>query len=372
MQRRQVLIAVLGLIAAATAVRADVPKEVTILGQKYALEVHSLGGKYKNGLSVTLAPEDQTGRQGAHIRFVEGATPEQDRMFVVHTPQQLDDVIASAFYMLTGTDANGVFNQATSNLTEFFGGASDFNRHGRPATVTWISDVDTGKKMDRNIALTIFVDPDSVIYYDLDTLTGDFLGDAVLTKVIPSVAADEADPGMPNGGFHTGALGPGGTVIWAGRGQGEGPQIGIMDPTKDTFFDALTNLATATEDQTTPIDFADDAQDFERLSDNEYYLLVATPTGQGEKTREVLYHLRITPPADLAAAEPQSIQVQVLGAEELVNLDEEKDLLGAGFEGVIDMAVGRQVAPNAPRRLYFATVDGRLVTANPVAPAAGP
>jgi hypothetical protein len=83
MQRRQVFTAVLGLMLAATAARADIPKEVTILGQKYTLDVHSLGGKYANGQTIVLPPEDD---KTTTIGYGLGAAPEQEPVVRRHDP----------------------------------------------------------------------------------------------------------------------------------------------------------------------------------------------------------------------------------------------------------------------------------------------
>jgi hypothetical protein len=368
MKRAQVLVTLLGLFAAATAVRADVPKEITLFGQKYALESHEIGGKYKNGLSVVQTEDEH---KGGDIEFVPGETPDKDRLFVAFAHPLNDDTwTAHQLFLLTGTDANGVFNQATSNLTEFFGGNVDRNRGGRVANVTFISDVDTGKKKDRNIALNTFTDDDTTRFYDLDTLTGDFMGDAVHNLVQRCINFDAADPGMPACGFVVGAPGPNGTMIFVGRGEGDGPQLGVLDPTKDNFFNVLTNLGSATADQTNAIDILLDPHDLVRTGENEYLLITREPAGlaDAERIRQVLYKLQITLPANLATAEPESIKVQVTGVETLYNVDEEKDVLGVGVRGIAGMAVGSRPAAQAPPRLYFLSGTGTLITANPVAP----
>lgn len=381
MQRRQVLMAFLGLGLVAPAFGAevtDLPKEVTILGQRYTLTAHTIGGEYKNGPSVVQTDDEH---KGGDIAFVPGATPESDRLIVTHAPPFNDDSwTAHQLFMLSGTGANGVFSPADSNLTELFGGSVDFQRGGRIANVTFISDVDTGKKMDRNIALNTFTDDDTLRFYDLDTLTGDFIGDSLHNIIQRCINADEGDPGMPSCGFVVGAAGPNGTLIFLGRGEGDGPQLGILDPKQDKFFDVLTNLGSATADQDTPINIDLDPHDFERLNENEYLLLARAPGGlaDAERTAQVLYRLRITPPADLTTAEPESVKVEVTGAEELLATDPDdftitKDLLGVGPRGIAGMAVGREVADNGPKRLYFLSGTGILITANPVVtpPAAG-
>jgi hypothetical protein len=378
MQRRQALFGVLGLVLAASAAGADVPKEVTILGQKYALTANPIGGKYKNGPTLVQTEDEH---KGGDLAFVPGTGPEADRLFVAFAHPANDDTwTANQFSLLTGTDANGVFSPATSNLTEFFGGNVDRNRGGRIATVTFISDVDTGKKKDRNIALSTFTDDDTLRFYDLDTMTGDFIGDSIHNLVQRCINADEGDPGMPSCGFVMGAPGPNGTLIFVGRGEGEGPQLGILDPARDKFFNVLTNVGTATAEQTTPINIDLDPHDFERLNENEYLMLTRAPAGlaDAERTAQVLYRLRITPPADPSTAEPQSVKVEVTGAEELLatnpdDLTITKDLLGVGPRGIAGMAVGRAVAENGPKRLYFLSGTGTLITATPVVtpPAAG-
>src|SRR5437660_1295068 len=81
MQRKQLLLGLLGLLFAATAAQAQTVTQVTLFGQKYNLERHSPAGKYKNGLTVTPPPvADQT----FTARFVAdpGGNPANDRLFV--------------------------------------------------------------------------------------------------------------------------------------------------------------------------------------------------------------------------------------------------------------------------------------------------
>src|SRR3954454_17938057 len=80
MQRRQVLFNVLGLALVAIAAHADVPEEATLFGQKYTLTEQPLTGKWKNGLT-TVKPDDGTHMSGG-ISFVQGETPDKDRLFV--------------------------------------------------------------------------------------------------------------------------------------------------------------------------------------------------------------------------------------------------------------------------------------------------
>jgi hypothetical protein len=356
------LIASLILCLATSAVAgAQVAKEVTLFGQKYALEAHSLGGQYANGLSVVLPPDDN---KSADIRFVLGETPAQDRLFVATAFTNDETIAAHQFYLLTGTDGSGSFNQATSNLTEFFGGAKDRDRGGRIATVTFISDVDTGLKKDRNIALTSFTGDDILRFYDLDSMTGDYIGDSLHNIIQRCIDPDSGDPGMPACGFVVGAPAANGALIFIGRGEGEGPQLGVMDPNRNQFFNALTELGTITEDQTTPYNIDMDPQDMELIGSNEYLILGSNPGGLGaERSAQEIYRVRLTLPADLTKAEPNSIKAEVLAKQELLNVDEDKDLLGVGPRGIVGMAVGRAV--NGVPRLYFSTGTGILITANP-------
>jgi hypothetical protein len=137
-----------------------------------------------------------------------------------------------------------------------------------------------------------------------------------------------------------------------------------MDPKQDKAFNALTNVGTATENQTTPYDPVQDPMDFERLAEDEYLILGADPASLNtDRTKQVLYRVKLTLPQDPSKAEPESIKVQVTKAEDLLD-DAGKDVLGAGTRGVTGIAVGRAGANNA-RVLYFATGDGRLITATP-------
>jgi hypothetical protein len=77
MHRARMILGILGLVVAATAAHAAAPTEVTLFGQKYTLERHSLAGQYKNGLSVTQPTgSDKT----TTARFVLGDTPAHDRL----------------------------------------------------------------------------------------------------------------------------------------------------------------------------------------------------------------------------------------------------------------------------------------------------
>ena len=118
-------------------------------------------------------------------------------------------------------------------MTQFFGGGVDLDRGGRVANVTFISDADTGKKQDINLILNTFTGDDHLRGYDLDTLTGDYIGDAIYDKPQRSINADEADPNGPFSGFIQGAPGgPDGTLVFMGRGESAGPQLSLFDPNR--------------------------------------------------------------------------------------------------------------------------------------------
>jgi hypothetical protein len=155
------LIAALGLALAATLpARAA---EVTLFGKKYDLVQQRRAETFKkaDGSEVTIrvVPRD-VGTQLANVHFVEGADPSRDRLFIGCNIASDDSVVAHQFYLLTGADANGLFTPASATLTEFFGGAQNRQRGGRPTGFMWLNDLDTGVGQDRNIAISTFWDVD--------------------------------------------------------------------------------------------------------------------------------------------------------------------------------------------------------------------
>src|SRR5262249_19834061 len=159
---------------------------------------------YKNGLKVTL-PSD--GNKKANLYFVEGADPSQDRLFVGAPIQATDGLVGDQLYVLTGADANGNFTPASASLTQFFGGAVDYNKGGRPVSVIWLSDANTGVKTDRNIAVMNFSGADHFRVFDFDTMN-QYDTDPVVDIVQPEEDESSADPGMPDGDFEAMAPGP--------------------------------------------------------------------------------------------------------------------------------------------------------------------
>jgi hypothetical protein len=365
------MLGIAALLVASTAAHADTL--VSLFGQKYSLERHSLAGKYANGLSATQPDGDD---KTTTARFVQGDTPATDRLYVGGFAPQDSSLIYDQFFLLTGADANGLFNQATSNLTQYFGGAVDYNRGGRIAGITWISDTNTGKKQDLNLALQCYTNDDHLRFYDEDTLSDDYISDAILD--LPLLDYGGTDPNQPYTGILQGSVLPDGNVLFIGRqdpGLNEGPQLGIFDIKNRKFFPVLTNVGPATQNQTIPYDTSQDPFDLQKIGDNEYLILGANPLSRGaDRTQQILYKVKITPPADMANGKPESIQVQMEAAETLLdeNATPVVDPLNVGVGGIVAVTAGRQVAPNLPR-LYFAARTGELITANPVVPpTAGP
>jgi hypothetical protein len=347
---------------AATAVHAALPSEVTILGQKYTVESQSRAQTYNNGRKVSVDPDDTV--QTAAIDFVPGETPAKDRLFVGSNPGTTDGLMVDQLYELVGTDANGRFTPVATSLTQHWGGAIDWNKGGRVATLCVMNLTDTGVKKDKNLALTTFSNDDYLRFYDLDTLDHDYLTDSVLDIIQRSFTPDVPEEGMPYSGFVIGARADNGLALFAGRGEGAGPQLGVLDPTKDHFFKVLTNLMTATAGQKTPMEDVDDAQDFKQISGNEYLLLTAQPSQKGPKIHEKLWRLKITLPADLPNGKPESIKVEVVAMQEIINADSSIDLF-ANESGIEGIAIGREVTAGGPRRLYASTTDGLLLTLQP-------
>src|SRR5947209_1406747 len=229
MQRKQLLLGILGLLFVTTAAHAQTVTQATLFGQKYTLERHGMAGKYKNGLSVTLPP---TTDLTFFARFVAdpGGKPENDRLFVGVAAPETAGWTYDAFYQLTGADpTTGIFNQATSNLVQYFGGNVDYDRGGRVAGITFISDVNTGKQKDLNIAVTSYRLDDNLRFYDFDTLSGDYIGDAVLSIPFQDQPSGVPVANMPFTGIVEGSVLPDGNLLLMGRHTGPGAELGIYD-----------------------------------------------------------------------------------------------------------------------------------------------
>jgi hypothetical protein len=363
MRRLSVALGVLGLIlTAALPARAA---EVTLFGKKYNVVMESRGQTYKNGLKVTLPSE---GNKKANLHFVPGADASQDRLFVAATIQGTDGVVGDQLYVLTGADANGLFSKDSASLTQFFGGAEDHLRGGRPTAVLWLSDANTGTKVDRNLAVFNFGGADHFRFFDFDTM-GTFDTDMILA--IPQPEEGGEDPGMPNGDMAVLAPGPNGTLLMAGRAAADDEgirnhiEIGVMDPKQDKFFDVKTDLMSVTQDSTVKIDPIDpntEPNAFAHAGGAEYWMIVSgDQQGDNDNAQgQFLYRMTLTFPANLASAAPGSIKASILAREDLT----QAKALFTSDGGVFGMAVGREVAPGL-RRLYFADWQGNLYTATP-------
>lgn len=395
MNRRQVLMGVLGMVLAATAVRADVPKTVTLFGQEYDVTVHSLEGTYKNALKVTQPPIfDADGflinNRRNNIDFAPGATAEQDRLFVVTTPDPTEGREPSdQFYVLTGTDANGLFNTQSSTLTQFFGGPVAASRGGRPSDVTWISDENTGAKQDKNIVLTTFNGDDFYRFYDLDTLGGDYKSDEVdhqPSQIVAGIgaitdadapnsgetAADHADPNAPSRSQFTHARGgPNGTLVAMAQPLDiSGAEVGLMDPKTGKFHNVKTNLNEVTGSDLLPTDETEMPHSLVHIAGNEFWFIYTSPDPGGngaERTRNDLVRVELTFPTDLNAG-ANSIKANVLGSV---------DLLATGLaaptvapdetetnNGIFGLAVGREVSAGK-RIIYMTDWNGNILTLRP-------
>src|SRR5437764_667934 len=138
MHSMRAMTGVLGLMLVGVAAHADVPKNLTLFGQKYTLSAQPLTGKYANG--VTISKPDDGSHMSGGIAFVPGASPDKDRMFVSTAFNGGYAGNADQFFLLTGADPNtGEFGPTISSATQFFGGNVDQNRGGRVSTVTFLS-----------------------------------------------------------------------------------------------------------------------------------------------------------------------------------------------------------------------------------------
>jgi hypothetical protein len=355
MKRLRWGIGILAVVVAAGVAHAAVPSEVTLFGQKYQVTAQSRGGTFKNGVKITLQTEgDGVGTtKKANLCFAEGADASSDRLFVVAPiGADTDGPTGDQFYVLTGTDENGVFSTSHASATQFFGGVVDRNRGGRGQTVAWLSDTRTGPKKDRNVVLCTFTGADRVQFYDLDTLNAGFEDDSVL-----SIGLGE-DDNMPSGAWDAFARAPNGLLVVAA-----GTEVSLMDPTKDQFFAVKTDLLEATQNSAIKLDGLDGASvhGLARAGEDEYWLLASTgnPGGDNDNTDEqYLFRLKLTLPANPASA--GSIKVEVLGREELIA----KNLHGSPG-GMFGVAVGREASPGK-RRVYFSDWVGNLITLSPV------
>jgi hypothetical protein len=377
MQRMRVLSGIAGLMAISVAAYGDaVPNQVKILGQTYNVVHNTRAGSFKNGVSIKLMSGGAS-LQKANLNFVPGADVSADRMFVaapVGTNGD-DDSTGDQLYLMTGSDASGVFSAASSNATQYLGGAVNRVTGGRPNAVGWVSDANTGVKKDPNLGVFDLADTDKLRFYDFDSLAGgDYISNAMLEIQQPEEDETVADPGMPDGDVEAMANAGNGVLIVAGLAVADDngdrvPEISAIDPTKGKFYQVKTNLLTATQASAIQIDPTTDTPvALARIGDtNEYLLMTSQDIGSDDDTTtsESLYRLRITLPDNLAGTldkdASNTIKVDVLGRE---------DLLAAGLKpsdgGMFGMTVGRATADGKANTLYFADWHGELYTLEPV------
>jgi hypothetical protein len=364
---------VLGLLVLVWALPARAQDKIELFGTTYTVVKESRAQTYKNGLTVKLPPRDLS-LQLASLNFVEGADPSKDRLFVGSNIIADEAVTAHQFYLLTGADANGVFTKDSATLTEYFGGAQNLNRGGRPTGHMWLNDIDTGVGKDRNIAISSYSGDDWWRLFDLDSMNGT-LADAGVgedqksDQVFGLFQSDDRTFGtgtsytnyarFPQWDGHT-------VVVFA---QNNGTiAVNVWDTRKDQFYNAATNLTEVTANATKPFpeEFTQ-GYGFFHHSGNEYWML-CSPEGIGNPTDATtsvkIVRMNLTFPADLAKAEPGSIKVEVLGVSQELKGSVLHAKLADGQGTVYGMTKGREVSPGK-FRLYFGDSEGNIITATP-------
>ena len=210
MQRRQVLLGAVGLMAIATAARANAPATVKILGQDYTVTRSDRAGTFKNGQVVNLqgltdnTVDPAMAPKKANLAFVPGATADADRLFVVAAHADTLGITSDGLYILQGADANGVFSPANSNATVLLRG--DKNVHGRPQNILFLNDTDTGAHKDRNLVMYTFTNANELRWMDLGDLLagaphteqGAFQNATVFETIQPGTTEDVLAPDPPH------------------------------------------------------------------------------------------------------------------------------------------------------------------------------
>jgi hypothetical protein len=378
MQRRALVLGVF-VLAVAAALPAGAQDKITLFGKTYSIAKESRGQTYKNGLKVTLPAE---GNKKCGLFFEQGADPTQDRLWFACPITANADIVGDHLYALKGADANGMFTAAGAELEQFFGGASNLWRGGRPINVMLVNRENTGAGVDRNVLVLHFQDIDSYRLFDLDKMTG-ILGDndegkasdSVFNRPRKSQSPDEADPNLPDGAFNAFAPGPNNTVVVIGGNEGRvGAEIGVWDVKKDAAFPVLSNITSITENATVKLPTADaDGANLEPSALARFAVDAADPNSaeywfihtnglDGDTDlagSNLLVRARFIFPADLTKEAPNGIKVELLGIEELKGKP-----VHASDGGVYGLAIGREVAPGL-RRIYMADWAGNLYTLTP-------
>jgi len=413
MTRVSVALGILGLVGAA-AMPASAQKTIKIFGTTYSVSARSLAQTYANGVK-TVAPNSNDQRTALY--YSEGASPAEDRLWaVVRIGGGLigdnGDIepAGDAFLYMEGIDQNGQFAPAVSKAKSFFGGsASDRWHNRRPVNVIELNRIDTGKKKDRNVLATTFMNDDGFRMWDIDTMDGFGGGhegtgetpethddDALFQRVRPGQApgaldegSAEADPGLPSGsypGFAHLPTADGHTILVAGGPHGDTTSTGLAiwdtataDPAKDTAID-LTETGVVTKDAAKPWPAAaEDGTAY--LNTNlikysgsgnvgEYWFMLvsADPGGGTHDTPEAsirLVRANVEVPSDLKANNANSIKVTVLDSQD-ITADQNGVLSVADTSGVQSFTVGREVpGTNGKRMLYASDFDYNLYTLTP-------
>jgi hypothetical protein len=385
MRTQWALFGTLGLMLAAATVRADVPPTVKILGKDYTVIASKRTGTFKNG--VTVNPQMPGGDQDvvplkAALAFAPGGTPDADRLFLAAAAQDNTGPTSDGLYMLQGANEQGVFSPEVSNATVFLRGNSVV--HGRFQNLTFLNDTDTGSMKDRNLVGYAFTGANMLRWLDLsDLMAGTRTDDSAFRKLTlfriiePYLgdATEEPDPpreelpdddNMPAGSWQPNALTPNGNLITIAQSGGDW-QFGVIDPHKGTSFFPVKTVVSATA-AADNIDTSLIPHAFKRLRGDEYLIIASAGDPNWDESvisAGVLYHVRITLPANLTEEAFDSIQIEYLGEEDIIATG-----LGQGSSGhIFGLEVGREL--NGANILYMADYAGNLFTLRPNA-AAGP
>ncbi len=376
MRRMAVALGILGLIGA-VALPANAQKTVKLFGTTYNVAIFGRDQTYKkaDGKQVKIVLTDaSTYTQKAGLFFAEGADPSKDRLFVAcHQDDNSDATPWHNMYMLTGAGDDGTFSPASATLTEFFGGSGDRTSGGRPLAVMLINDNDTGVGKDRNLVTLQWTDDNGYRLYDLDSMIAPYESHELLFRPTgPLGSTTESqylnivlDPNAPWGDEQAWAQLPtndGHTILGIGVAQNGGTEAGIWDTSTDAYFPVHTDLSAATANDPNPVPSDHSPHAFAHYAGNEYWILDSDtiPTGAGVSVgSQQILRVQFTLPADPSKGKEGDIKVQVLGKEELVGTAlQTNDGMNYG------MAIGREVKPGL-RRLYFGTLDGKIIVATP-------
>lgn len=369
--RSKVLFSSLALLLTAAAAQAAAPTTAKLFGQDYTVVVNPRVGAFKNG--VMVAPQMPTANYGgsdvylrAAIAFWPGANADGSAdQLILSAPHQDDvEITADGLYVLKGNQ-NGVFSPANSDATVIFRGNKQVT--GRPQTLTFINDTDTGPK-DRNLYAYTFTEANMMRWYDLGELlkgaphTEDLafrnlavfnIIELALTDTTyppdPSKDTQPDDPNMPAGSYLASAIAPNGAQIVVAQSGGSW-EISAIDPQKGTTFYPVktewssTAAADAVDQSETPTSFV-------HLTGDEYLILGVggdPNSTEDQISSSTLYHVRVTLPADLTKAAADSIKVDMLEKEDLIAAK-----LGQSPNGAIAaVALGRNNATGKPN-LYM-------------------